>query len=74
MGLSRWGRKDLLTKEFEQKIKAFIDERCWDEARIITNSTLIINKGLAAPILKEGKKINEEQLLSDTIEIYKPGN
>lgn len=55
-------------------LQAFIDERCWDEARIITNSTLVINKGLAAPILKEGKKINEEQLLSDTIEIYKPGN
>ena len=55
-------------------LQAFIDERCWDEARIITNSTLVINKGLAAPILKEGKKINEEQLLSDTIEMYKPGN
>lgn len=52
-------------------LQSFIDKRCWDEARIITNSTLIINKGLAAPILKEGKKINEEQLLSDTIEIYK---
>ena len=55
-------------------LQAFIDERCWDEARIITNSTLVINKGLAALILKEGKKINEEQLLSDTIEMYKPGN
>ena len=55
-------------------LQAFIDERCWDEARIITNSTLVINKGLAAPILEEGKKINEEQLLSDTIEMYKPGN
>ena len=52
-------------------LQSFIDERCWDEARIITNSTLILNKGLTSPILKAGKKTDEEKLLSDTIEIYK---
>jgi diaminohydroxyphosphoribosylaminopyrimidine deaminase / 5-amino-6-(5-phosphoribosylamino)uracil reductase len=53
-------------------LQSFIDDGIWDEVRIIKNEQLIINKGLTAPIPGKSKKIFEEQLLSDTIEIYEP--
>ena len=51
-------------------LQSFIDEGMWDEARIIKNEELIINNGLNAPVLNGGKKIVEQKLLSDIIEIY----
>jgi diaminohydroxyphosphoribosylaminopyrimidine deaminase/5-amino-6-(5-phosphoribosylamino)uracil reductase len=34
-------------------LQSFIDEDCWDEARVITNNELEIPSGLAAPALRE---------------------
>lgn len=51
-------------------LQSFIDEGMWDEARIMKNEELIINNGLNAPVLNGGKKIVEQKLLSDIIEIY----
>ena len=34
-------------------LQSFIDEDCWDEARVITNNELEIPGGLAAPALRE---------------------
>lgn len=53
-------------------LQSFIDEGIWDEARIITNSDLVIEKGVYAPEFTLGKKIAEQQLLNDKIEIFKP--
>jgi diaminohydroxyphosphoribosylaminopyrimidine deaminase/5-amino-6-(5-phosphoribosylamino)uracil reductase len=52
-------------------LQTFIDEGMWDEARIIKNEKLIINNGLAAPVLDNCEKISEEQLFSDHLEFFK---
>ncbi len=51
-------------------LQSFIDEDCWDEARVITNNELEIQDGLAAPLLKEARLLSKENLLSDSIRIY----
>jgi diaminohydroxyphosphoribosylaminopyrimidine deaminase / 5-amino-6-(5-phosphoribosylamino)uracil reductase len=61
-------------------LQSFIDEDCWDEARVITNNELEIQDGLPAPVLKESRLLStrplptrllsKENLLSDTIRIY----
>ncbi|MEQ1678760.1 MAG: RibD family protein, partial [Chitinophagaceae bacterium] len=53
-------------------LQSFIDERIWDEVRIIKNEGLINKNGLNAPVLNGSKDIYEQKFLSDTIEIYKP--
>jgi diaminohydroxyphosphoribosylaminopyrimidine deaminase / 5-amino-6-(5-phosphoribosylamino)uracil reductase len=53
-------------------LQSFIDERMWDEARIISNEKLIINNGLNAPKLKDVELIFEENIFSDTIKTYLP--
>ncbi len=55
-------------------LQSFIDEALWDEARIISNSELIISNGLRAPVLFNAEKADEEKVLTDTIEIFKPAN
>ena len=52
-------------------LQSFIDEGIWDEARVIKNEELIINNGLAAPVLVNCKKVSEEKIFTDTVEIYK---
>jgi diaminohydroxyphosphoribosylaminopyrimidine deaminase/5-amino-6-(5-phosphoribosylamino)uracil reductase len=52
-------------------LQSFIDERMWDEARIISNGQLAIGNGLPAPHLKYAFKTGEQNILSDTIEMYK---
>jgi len=51
-------------------LQSFIDEGCWDEARVITNNELELPGGLPAPLLS-GVKGREEFLFSDTIRYYK---
>ena len=53
-------------------LQAFIDEGFWDEARTIRNTQLAIGKGLHAPRFENALKIEEQNILSDKIEIYKP--
>jgi diaminohydroxyphosphoribosylaminopyrimidine deaminase / 5-amino-6-(5-phosphoribosylamino)uracil reductase len=52
-------------------LQSFIEEGLWDEARVITNNELIIDNGIAAPVLREMSLIKTESLLSDTIYYYK---
>ncbi|HET9824659.1 MAG TPA: bifunctional diaminohydroxyphosphoribosylaminopyrimidine deaminase/5-amino-6-(5-phosphoribosylamino)uracil reductase RibD [Chitinophagaceae bacterium] len=55
-----------------QLIQSFIEEGIWDEARIITNRQLAIGDGLSSPVLNKCVKMNEQNILSDVIEFYKP--
>jgi len=48
-------------------LQSFIDEGLWDEARIITNQTLQVPEGLAAPVIGAAALIFNEQLSSDNI-------
>ncbi|HEX4374222.1 MAG TPA: bifunctional diaminohydroxyphosphoribosylaminopyrimidine deaminase/5-amino-6-(5-phosphoribosylamino)uracil reductase RibD [Puia sp.] len=51
-------------------LRSFIDEKMWDEARIITNEELIIENGLAAPELENFKQTHSETILTDRIHYY----
>lgn len=52
-------------------LQSFIDAGLWDEARVIKSSGVIINKGIAAPILNRARFHHEETVLSDTISYYR---
>jgi len=60
----------VLVEGGSQLLQSFIDEGLWDEARVITNTTLEIDEGLDAPVLKEEKPIKTELLMSDSITTY----
>ncbi len=51
-------------------IQAFFDAGQWDEARVITNATLLVNNGLAAPTINNHYKNKTEQYQSDKIDYY----
>lgn len=51
--------------------QSFIDDGCWDEARIITNTSLTVGEGVTAPVLGKGKLIETQSYGSDTISIFK---
>jgi diaminohydroxyphosphoribosylaminopyrimidine deaminase/5-amino-6-(5-phosphoribosylamino)uracil reductase len=51
-------------------LQSFIDEGVWDEARIITNEELIVRDGIPAPVLDNGKLIEQENYFSDFIRYY----
>lgn len=49
----------------------FISEGFWDEARVITNTTLLSGNGLPAPVLSQATAVNEMQLETDSIIFYR---
>jgi len=51
-------------------LQSFIDEGIWDEARVITNTEMIIDEGVQAPLLQQHQKIKEEILGTDTITYF----
>lgn len=52
----------------------FINQRLWDEARIITNSTLFAGKGIAAPLLTDAALVDQQILGNDIISYFRPQN
>jgi diaminohydroxyphosphoribosylaminopyrimidine deaminase/5-amino-6-(5-phosphoribosylamino)uracil reductase len=54
-------------------LQSFITLHLWDEARVITNNSLIINNGLAAPNFN-GNLFNTMQIATDTINFYSPAS
>ena len=52
-------------------LQSFIDAGFWDEARVITNSNLIIGEGLDAPVLKDSNLISQQKIKNDSIEYRK---
>jgi len=61
-----------------QMLQTFIDEKKWDEARVITNQQLTladdqkVNNGLAAPLLPAAMQHEEIKLGDDIIKTFKP--
>lgn len=51
-------------------LQSFIDENMWDEARVITNSDLLIPEGLNAPALPVKNAQHKEVFASDIIHYY----
>lgn len=54
-------------------LQSFIDADLWDEARVITNTTLVIGKGLASPVLKNEVLFNKEKSATDNVSFFKKG-
>ena len=51
-------------------LQSFIDSGCWDEARVISNEALLIENGIAAPVLKNKNLIKRNILRTDEICYY----
>lgn len=52
-------------------LQSFIDTGLWDEARIITNQTMIVEDGIDAPQMKNFLFLNDEIYFNDSIKFYK---
>ncbi len=53
-------------------LQSFIDENTWDEARVITNSELVIEDGLPAPRLHNSVGSGQLRLKQDIVDWYRP--
>lgn len=53
-----------------QLLQSFINENLWDEARVITNTTLQIGDGINAPVLQQQTLISTENILTDKIQYF----
>lgn len=51
-------------------LQSFIDAGCWDEARVITNTHMNIESGIAVPKLTNAHLIKTEQLPGDRIDFW----
>jgi diaminohydroxyphosphoribosylaminopyrimidine deaminase/5-amino-6-(5-phosphoribosylamino)uracil reductase len=51
-------------------LQSFIDEGMWDEAKVITNETLHVERGLPAPQLSSCELVGSEKIFSDRINFY----
>jgi diaminohydroxyphosphoribosylaminopyrimidine deaminase/5-amino-6-(5-phosphoribosylamino)uracil reductase len=52
-------------------LQSFIDEGSWDEARVITNTSMVIGEGLDAPVLKNEMVLVEQHINDDAIVYFK---
>jgi len=64
------GLQSVLVEGGARLLQSFIDAGVWDEARIITNTTLNIGDGLAAPALNEKQHLYTDHLATDKIDYY----
>ena len=53
-------------------LQSFIDAGLWDEARVITNTSLQLGEGLSAPILRNQRLTDTQYLMNDVIHFYQP--
>ncbi len=65
--------QSVLVEGGTQLLQSFIDADCYDEARVITNTSLQITEGLPAPVLRRRVLQNSLQFQSDCIHFYTPG-
>ncbi len=52
-------------------LQSFVDAGSWDEARVITNSSMMIGEGLNAPVLKDDILLSEQKIENDIISFIK---
>jgi len=64
--------QSVLVEGGAQLLQSFIAEGMWDEARVITNDELIVDDGLAAPVLQGAIEYHKQKIMNDTIKFYKP--
>ena len=52
-------------------LQSFIDEGAWDEARVITNESMVAPGGLPAPVLAGQAPLQQERIGSDILRTYR---
>ena len=52
-------------------LQLFFDEGLWDEARVITNTSLYIGEGIKSPVMKDNIFLRSENISSDRLDLYK---
>jgi diaminohydroxyphosphoribosylaminopyrimidine deaminase/5-amino-6-(5-phosphoribosylamino)uracil reductase len=62
--------QSLLVEGGAKTLQSFIDQDLWDEARVITNSEMIIEEGVDAPEMKNFNLVQREKLFSDEITYF----
>lgn len=55
-------------------LQFFIDTGFWDEARVITNNALFINKGVNAPLFQDKKILSSINIFNDRIDFFLNNN
>lgn len=51
-------------------LQSFIDAGCWDEARVITNTALMLNEGVSSPVISDCVLAKENKIKGDHLHIY----
>ncbi len=62
--------QSVLVEGGAQLLQSFINAGLWDEAVVITNQQLILQKGIVAPQLAQHRLLRTETIFSDTIHTY----
>lgn len=64
--------QSVLVEGGAKTLQSLIDTGLWDEARVITNREMIIEKGIQAPEMKNFELLKQEQISSDLISWFTP--
>ncbi|TAG99685.1 MAG: bifunctional diaminohydroxyphosphoribosylaminopyrimidine deaminase/5-amino-6-(5-phosphoribosylamino)uracil reductase RibD [Sphingobacteriales bacterium] len=64
--------QSVLVEGGAKTLQAFLGQNCWDEIRVITNTTLHVDQGLQAPAVPASGKKETLTLLNDLVTIYYP--
>lgn len=64
------GLNSVLVEGGAKLLQAFIDEGCWDEARIIINQKLRIGNGVAAPAFNNAQLMKSENYENDLVQYW----
>jgi diaminohydroxyphosphoribosylaminopyrimidine deaminase/5-amino-6-(5-phosphoribosylamino)uracil reductase len=62
--------QSILVEGGAKTLQSFIDQDVWDEARVITNRSIIIQEGMHAPEMKNFNLLRQENYFSDTIDYF----
>jgi diaminohydroxyphosphoribosylaminopyrimidine deaminase/5-amino-6-(5-phosphoribosylamino)uracil reductase len=62
--------QSLIVEGGTKLLQSFIDGNHWDEARVITNTGIMIGEGIAAPLLQQQQLTAEEIIHTDKIQYF----
>ena len=63
--------QSILVEGGAKLLQTFIDDGSWDEARVITNTTLIAGSGVPAPVLTKATPVATDYILNDQITYFR---
>ena len=62
--------QSILVEGGAKLLQSFIDEKLYDEIRVITDTNLFVQNGLSAPEFDGSHKVSRQTLENDVIEIF----